>query len=472
VRTGDGSSAGVAIVGAGAAGSLLAVQLLRRAPAGTEVNLIERSGSFGPGAAYSSPNEAHRLNVCAGQMAAIPSEPDGFYEWLAERDPDAESDAFAPRHVFGSYLTDLLDRAEREAAGRVTLRRHTTLAESVSARGPGWSRTVSLSSGEQVEAVAVVLALGNSIPSCPAGIPDELVDSPLFVADPWEPGAIEAAAADETVLLLGSGLTMVDVALELGRAGGPVMHAVSRGGLMPHAHVEHPCPPDSSPVVADPEVPVMEMLLGVLTAATDANGTGWRRTIDSLRPVTNELWQGLEPAEQEYFHRRLSRIWSTHRHRMAPQVAGAIERLLAAGRLHVRAGSVAEAEIEGAAVNVELLRRDARTPMRLRVNRVINCTGPVHDPRRIAQRLVRDLVSRGEVRPNSLGLGFDTASDGALLTVDGTPAGGLYTLGPPRSGNLLETSAVPEIGVQAEALAETIVRRHSSNRIEAFRTAG
>jgi uncharacterized NAD(P)/FAD-binding protein YdhS len=204
------------------------------------------------------------------------------------------------------------------------------------------------------------------------------------------------------------------------------------------------------------------MLLAVLAAATDANGSGWQRTIDSLRPVTNGLWQGLEPAEQEYFHRRLSRIWSIHRHRMAPQVAGAVERLLAAGRLHVRAGSVVEAEIEGTAVNVELLRRGARTPMRLRVNRVVNCTGPVHDPRRIAQRLVRDLVSRGEVRPNSLGLGFDTAADGALLTVDGAPAGGLYTLGPPRSGNLLETTAVPEIGMQAEALAGTIAHRLSA----------
>jgi uncharacterized NAD(P)/FAD-binding protein YdhS len=462
VRVGGASRSTVAIVGAGAAGSLLAVQLLRRAPAGTAVSLIERSGSFGPGVAYSSLNEAHRLNVCAGQMAAIPSEPDGFYEWLAERRPEVEPDAFAPRHAFGSYLTELLDRAEREAAGRVTLCRHAALAESVSARGPGRSRTVYLGSGERVEAGAVVLALGNSIPSCPAGIPDELVDSPLFVADPWKPGAIEAATADETVLLLGSGLTMVDVALELGRAGGPVMHAVSRGGLMPHAHVEHPCPPDFGPVVSDPELPITEMLLGVLAAATDANGAGWRRTIDSLRPVTNDLWQGLEPAEREYFHRRLSRVWSIHRHRMAPQVGDAIERLLAAGRLHVRAGSVAEAEIEGTAVNVELLRRGARTPMRLRVNRVINCTGPVHDPRRIAQRLVRDLISRGEVRPNSLGLGFDTDPGGALLTVDGTPAGGLYTLGPPRSGNLLETTAVPEIGKQADELAGTILRRLSA----------
>jgi uncharacterized NAD(P)/FAD-binding protein YdhS len=453
---------GVAIVGAGASGSLLAVQLLRHAPVGTRVDLIERSGRFGPGVAYGSDAEAHRLNVCAAQMAAIPSEPEGFYEWLAERRPGTEHDEFAPRHVFGSYLVDLLDRAEREAAGRVTLRRHAASARSVSAVGGEGRRRVELGTGDLLQADVVVLALGNSIPSCPAGIPDALVSSELFVADPWAPGAIEAAASDETVLLLGSGLTMVDVALELGKAGGPVMHVVSRAGLLPRAHVEHPCRPDGEPAITDFDQPLDEMVLDVLTAS----GTvGWRAAIDSLRPVTNELWRGLDRADQERFHRRLARIWSIHRHRMAPQVAAAIERLLAAGRLHVRAGSVVEAEIEGAAVNVEVLRRGARTPTRLRVNRVVNCTGPVHDPRRIAQQLVRDLVRRGEVRPDPLGLGFDTAADGGLLASDGRPAPGLYTLGPPRSGNLLETTAVPEIGAQAEALAATIGRRLATDPV-------
>jgi uncharacterized NAD(P)/FAD-binding protein YdhS len=468
VREGD-AVPGVAIVGAGASGSLLAVQLLRHAPAGTRVDLIERSGSFGPGVAYGSEADAHRLNVCANQMAAIPSEPEGFYDWLAERRPGTEHDEFAPRHVFGSFLVDLLDRAEREAAGRVTLRRHSTLARSVSGTARGGRRKVELQTGELLEADVVVLALGNGVPSCPAGIPDELVTSPLFVSDPWAAGALEPAASDETVLLLGSGLTMVDVALELGKAGGPVMHAVSRAGLLPRSHVEHPCPPDCEAAISDPTQPIGEMVLEVLTAS---GAVGWRAAIDSLRPISNDLWRGLDRADQEYFHRKLARLWSIHRHRMAPQVAAAIERLLAAGRLHVRAGSVVEAEIEGAAVNVELLRHGARTPMRLRVNRVVNCTGPVHDPRKIAQQLVRDLVRRGEVRPNSLGLGFDTAADGALLTAEGSVAAGLYTLGPPRSGSLLETTAVPEIGKQAEELAGTILRRLRTENVPSYETAG
>ena len=63
----------VAIVGAGASGSLLAAQLLRRQHrSDLRIVLIERRGRFGPGVAYSTPWRFHRLNVRPEEMGAPP----------------------------------------------------------------------------------------------------------------------------------------------------------------------------------------------------------------------------------------------------------------------------------------------------------------------------------------------------------------------------------------------------------------
>jgi uncharacterized NAD(P)/FAD-binding protein YdhS len=103
---------------------------------------------------------------------------------------------------------------------------------------------------------------------------------------------------------------------------------------------------------------------------------------------------------------------------------------------------------------------------RLRVGRVINCTGPEADCRRIENPLLIDLVRQKMVRPDPLFLGLDVSGDGALINGHGEPSDFLYTLGPSRKGSLWETTAVPEIRGQASEMAKLLLAGHGQDEIK------
>ena len=87
---------------------------------------------------------------------------------------------------------------------------------------------------------------------------------------------------------------------------------------------------------------------------------------------------------------------------------------------------------------------------------VLDCTGG----RATAAPLVRTLVAQGIASLDALALGLRTNEHGALLAADGAPQERLYTLGPLRRGELYETTAVPEIRAQAQALAARILEHY------------
>ncbi|MEV7623498.1 FAD/NAD(P)-binding protein [Actinoplanes sp. NPDC089786] len=191
----------VAVVGGGAAGVLASVALLRRTDA--DVVLIE-SGELGGGVAYgASARPWQLLNSRAGAMSAYPDDPGHFVRWAG-----VEACDFMPRRAYGHYLREVLDWAAlahpgrfRWVRGRVSDVRTDPL--------------VILDDGREVRADDVVLALGNPVSGQPPGLPSALGEDPSFVADPWRPGALDNLPHDRPVLLIGTGLTAVDVTLTL-----------------------------------------------------------------------------------------------------------------------------------------------------------------------------------------------------------------------------------------------------------------
>ena len=101
----------VAIVGGGASGTLVAVQLLRQAPGPWRIALIERSGALARGLAYGPAEPCHLLNVPAGGMSAFPDDAGHFVRWTG-----AAPEAFLPRGLYGTYLEKLLTEAHARAA--------------------------------------------------------------------------------------------------------------------------------------------------------------------------------------------------------------------------------------------------------------------------------------------------------------------------------------------------------------------
>jgi uncharacterized NAD(P)/FAD-binding protein YdhS len=295
-----------------------------------------------------------------------------------------------------------------------------------------------------------ILAIG-SAPPCTAWVPPALTASPRFIADPWSPGAL-AAVDGESVLLVGTSLTMVDVALTLSRTGRR-LHAVSRHGLLPAVHATRPLAH-----MAPPSLPAGPLRLTTLrravshhVAASLAAHGDWRPAIDSLRPVTADLWRRLPIADRAEFLRRDLRSWEVRRHRMAPAVGARLRALLHTGALQVVAGEVVDGAADSTGITITFA--DSRTR---RFGTVINCTGPRCDFRTTGDPLLRDLLDSGLARPGEVGLGLDTDADGRLLDRHGKPSRALWTLGAARRGQLWECTAIPEIRAHAEALARTI----------------
>ncbi|MBV9254455.1 MAG: FAD/NAD(P)-binding protein [Actinobacteria bacterium] len=445
----------VGIVGGGASGVMVAAQLLRagRVP---RVVLIERADAVGQGVAYAPGPPSLLLNVPASGMSALPSVPDHFVRWLGAATGRSDSSTFAPRALYGRYLADVLDAAA--SASPSTLERVRADVTAVFRRATGV--VVGLRDGRHVEVDACVLALGLFPPSPPAGVPRGLLADPRYVADPWEPGALERVDGDEDVLLLGTGLTAVDVALMLAERGGTgTVHAASRHGWLPRAHlctavepwpVTFPAAGANGRTAAD----VVRAVRTELRAAQRA-GRDWRSVVDGMRPLTQHVWRSLPDHERVRLLRRVGRLWEVHRHRMAPPVAATVDHLQAAGRLCVHAGRVGTARPVGGRISVQLVGGGGETA--LLVDRVINCTGPSCDVTRAADPLVRQLLSTGAARPGPLGLGLGVDADGALVDTRGNASPDLFTIGSLRKGALWETTAVPEIAAQAAALADVLV---------------
>ncbi|OAH10963.1 FAD/NAD(P)-binding protein [Streptomyces jeddahensis] len=448
----------VAVVGAGAAGSLTAVQLMRQAErAGRSVGiwLIDPSEHTGPGVAYGTPDPRHLLNVPAARMSAFPDDPGHFLRWLADRHPHAAPGDFAPRREYGRYLTEVVERTT-EACRHTRL--HRVRDRVVAARERSSGPVLRLAGGGELRVDAAVLALGNPAPAQDwAGT--QLKESGRFVADPWAPGALDALADEEDVLLVGTGLTMVDLAVALARPD-RVLNAVSRHGLLPQEHLPDAAPPAEPPDL-DGAHGLDALRRGVrrhLAASRRTRGD-WRPGMDGLRPVTAALWQQLSAADRRRFLKEDLRTWEVHRHRIAPATAATLRELRASGRLRIGAGEVVRAVPCDDAVTVAL--SDGR---RLRVGAVVNCTGARTDLRRTDDPLVRCVLERGYARTGPADLGFDTSGDGRLVPAAGATAARLWTIGAARRGNLLETTAVPEIRAQAAEVAGSVLKALTGRR--------
>jgi len=459
----------VAIVGAGFSGTALALQLLRRATASgkgpLDVTLVEREPrQLARGVAYSSFDPRHILNVPAAQMSFDPAAPDDFVAWLRARGlapREAPGEWFAPRQLYGQYLEQRLRDSEAAAADGARLRRVT--GEAVDARPAvhGWQ--LLLRGGELVVADALVLALGNFPPPHPVVRDPQGYDSPRYFNRAWEPGAVDGLEPDDAVLLIGTGLTSVDMLVSLTRNGHHgAIHAVSRRGLWPFPHEATPVWPEFVPGEAPHRIATLLALVRAELAKAAAAGVPWPSVINALRPRTVALWQALPRSEQQRFLRHVRPWWEVARHRMPPSSSALVAELTARGQLTTLRGrlrSIEEDEgLGGAGLQVGIQLRGAEQVV-LRAARVLNCTGAESNYRKLADPLVRNLMRHGLAHADPLHLGLATDADGRLEDAQGATPHPLYTLGPCRKGSLWETTAVPEIRGQAAALAAVLLGR-------------
>lgn len=441
----------VAVIGAGASGVLIAAQFRRNAPAQGRLALIGANQHPGRGAAYETPYRSHLLNVRAANMSAFPDDMDHFLRWLQHRDPDTHAKTFAPRSVYGDYLADLL---KVPAKGFASITRLTATAIDMNKSNGLWS--VHLDNGSSILARNVVLALGNQPPGDPIQLQSKFM--PAYWRNPWVPDVALGLPTHAPVLLIGTGLTMVDVVMALREEGhrGPV-YAISRHGHLPREHSDFPRRPTIKlPAGLDSPAGALRWLRKEIEIA-QREGYNWRSVIDGIRPHTATIWRSWSVPQRASFLRHARNLWDIHRHRIAPVIYRQIQELLAQGNLSIHRGQIDSmyAIAQGMAVNWQPL--DSKELKTLQVARVINCTGPATDYARVVQPLIVSLRRSGWLTSDALGLGVETDGDGQLLNPDGDPVPGLFAIGPLRIPALWESTTIPEIRLQAAALVKLLI---------------
>ncbi|MGB7871513.1 MAG: FAD/NAD(P)-binding protein [Mycobacterium sp.] len=452
----------VAIVGGGAAGVLAAVHLRRSKP-DAQITLIDASGSPGTGAAYGTNDPTHLLNVPAQRMSAWPDDPDHFCRWLDER-AVTPVESFAPRLAYGRYLRDQLVAADVriEAAEVVGLT-------------PGTPVRIALNDGRELSADAVVLAAGRPQGGMPEAL--ERAFAPVLAAgadgrvvlDPWAPGALAALSARRPagVLVIGSGLTGVDVALHL-IARGATVTLLSRNGALPRRFRATGAPaelPNLDALAAEVSLEQLRTALAADLLHARVAGVDWRQVIDAVRPRTARLWRSLGWEDQRRFLREDLRQWDVLRHRMPPTTADAIHAAVDNGQLIIEAGEVAEVSLRGN--GVELVVTTSDRSVRRRGDAVVVAAGTTWD-RRSLQRstLWSNLLAAGVASPHPCGVGVRLTADGYLIDGSGVTIPNIVCLGLIRQGEEWETTAIPEIRTQAAAIAQLLAddTRHQPTR--------
>jgi len=456
----------VVIIGGGFAGVVTAIKLLDTARSPLRVTIIEPRAALGGGLAYSTRESAHLMNGPAKLFSLHPERPEHFVHYLTQfagdwswSDPLAAqmANAFAPRSVYGDYLRSELARAVARAAPWATFAH--VAAEATELRRRAGQTEVVLASGPPLAADHVVLALGANPSQPELPIDAAARASGRYIANPWELESFERLPRTGRVLLIGTGLTMLDALVTLEKRGFRGRYlAISRRGLLVFPRREVTALRDFLA-----EAPLPSTALGLLRAARAELASvtrarpDWQSLVLAIRPHVSALWERASAVERARFLRHLRPIWEISLHRAPPRAAALLERGRAEGWFEHRAARLTALKAGPRKTLVASLRSRGKDEVEsLTVDAVINCTGASYDWTRGGTRLTSGLLDAGIVRPGPLSFGIDADAQAAVIGRDGIVAADISVIGPALRGLRWESNTVVEILHQAIQLANRI----------------
>lgn len=453
----------IAIVGGGFSGTLATIRLaklLKDTKNAAKIFLVEKTKKIARGVAYDTQCDLHLLNVPAQDMSALPEDRDHFLNWLSQRYSAVAPSAFVSRKIYGEYVSEFFQQTLNALGEGVEVE----IVDDEAVELSGDEKHLKLASGRVIEIDRLVLATGHFQPTLV--VEDAaVVNSGAYINNPWAQEALEGLSTHDNILLIGTGLTMVDLVVQLQAAGHQgIITAISRHGLMPNKHrifnrIEGTPVGGNLPTVFPSKVRELFSTIRAACEKADASADAdWRLVVNELRPHTQKIWSGMDTADKKRFLRHARPLWEVLRHRMAPEVAAVIESMREDYRLRIVAGRLLTAVVSGNSVEVTMRLRRSRRVQTATYRRIINCTGPNIDLRTTDDRFIKGLIQSGAVVPDQLGLGLQLSEHGYAVRANGTRSESIITIGVLRKGQLWETIAVPELRVQAAQLAEQIVR--------------
>ncbi|MBN2364949.1 MAG: hypothetical protein EH225_02250 [Calditrichaeota bacterium] len=447
----------IAIIGAGLSGTLLAMNLLKNSSSDpVHIKLIDRNKEQDLGPAYST-NEDYLLNVPVEIMGALSNDPEHFLKWARKEGVNASHGDYLPRKLYRKYIRKMYQEAYSEKHENKSMERF--CGEVTDLKINGNQAIISVKRNGNITADKVVLASGNSLPKNPKTENGLFIKNKRYIQNPWKPNIFRDLEETDSIIFIGTGQTMVDLATGLSRKKhkGNMM-AISRRGLLPLSQKKvEPYPPFFDELQRHSRIlPIFQIIRKHMEIASE-NGLDPRAVIDSLRPHSTAIWMNLLEIEKQRFLRHLYRHWEIIRSRIPPSSASIIRDLQVSGQLKIVAGRIIDLLPDGNGMIMRYLEKNLTFEKSDSARMIINCVGPNLDYEQIDHPLIKNLMGRKLIQSNPVQLGINALPDGSVITKNGIPSKILYTIGVPLRGILWESIAAPEIRLQAENLARKLL---------------
>jgi uncharacterized NAD(P)/FAD-binding protein YdhS len=434
----------VVIVGGGFSGAAVAYHLLQGASADTHIHIVEKGPWIGRGIAYGVESDCFRLNVPASRMSIDPAKPDDFVSFAnAHGDPHA----FLSRALYGRYVCARFGRALEESAAQV----HVWRDEATRITGGG----VELASGRRLVADAVVVATGLS-----QRLGRDVASR--RIVDAWDECALAGLPERGRLMILGSGLSALDVLAFLDARGFDGRATlVSPRGLVPLPHAAVSSNKQAPPPLDISRAPTtLRALVRWVREAMEDDvqaGAPWQSVVDRVRPHVATLYRRLSPRDRARFVRHVRPYWDVFRHRAPRESLDRLRDWLDCGRLDKVAGRVTVLRADASRVRVSIAERTGVTRVES-FDAVVRCIGPALKVTDGESPLICSLVEAGLARRAASGLGVDTDQEGRILDATGYANPRLVAIGALRRASDWETTSVPDIAAHARAVAVSLRR--------------
>lgn len=436
----------LAVIGGGVSGAFVVLNCLKQAHTALEIIWFDGAGLFCKGLAYSTKEEVHLLNVRASNMSAFADEPAHFLNWLQANSYPFSGKDFVPRKLYGAYILDTFQQLKdknplvkviqktEEVSSVIYNKEHYTLT----AKGIYTAHTV-------------VLAVGNFLPAHPRSTTDAFTRSQNYYQNAFATDTISKISALKHITIFGAGLTMIDVVLALKHHHykGHIT-IISPHGYLPQPHQEHLPAIENfiNPNASYTLLQVLRLVNQQLKKAKRENANP-HSVIDALRPYIQTLWLNFSIKEKQQFLRHLRHKWGVARHRAPLDSISVIHELMLNQQLSVLKGRISDIKENAGCFDITYANKFSSNNL-LNTEAIVNCTGPESDFHKIDTGLIKQLIHSGLIEGHELHYGIKASKTGEVSKT-------LFAIGPPLKGVLWESTAVPEIRVQAAEITGKII---------------
>lgn len=465
------SAARIALVGVGVGGTLTLSRLAEQADSswsGTTLDIVDRPESLGRGSAFGSDIAAAAVNTSQHRLDSLSPSLHSFRGWLDESGgPSTDLDTMPmSRSVYGDYLAATLAKAIdrlRDCGVRVNF--YPMHARSVRPDVNGMS--VLGDAAELPAADIAVLAPGVWSPPPPRT---------QSVVEAYPLSGLRSRLGDQqSVAILGSGLTAVDIACALDD-GTTRVHMLSRSGTLPRVQVE--AQKRYAPEHLTEDAVISQAVWSELTAKSilalldrelarfgfsrsdvfsdAAHAAHWadpladpadiacHHTLSATNDALNTAFTLLPEPERTLLRESLGSKWFRYRVRVPLSRWRQLRAMQADGRLVLHGGVDARA-----GGGLDALLAD------LGVDRVIPALGQSSNLSE-GPDLVADLAASGLVDCDDAGQGLVDPATCRALAPGGGPRDDLLLVGQASAGSYFTVSALDVVAAQARRAAQTI----------------